>query len=180
MFNKPGAARLAVLYAQVHARATELKEARTETELGTERNFESFVDSFNKLYDQGLWAPAMDKIREAENAYNDTKSKEIDELFFKAEKKMIDQWKADEQKIKDLAGDEQPQKAVQVAEAAKLYGDNQIRKDATQYIEYIRAQAAVSGAVTEEPETEEKPEEGGVPEDLEAELKELEDDDDLR
>lgn len=180
MFNKPGAARLAVLYAQVHARATELKEARTEAELGTERNFESFVDSFNKLYDQGLWAPAMDKIREAENAYNDTKSKEIDELFFKAEKKMIDQWKADEQKIKDLASDEQPQKAVQIAEAAKLYGDNQIRKDATQYIEYIRAQAAVSGAVTEEPETEEKPEEGGVPEDLEAELKELEDDDDLR
>ena len=32
----------------------------------------------------------------------------------------------------------------------------------------------------EEPETEEKPEEGGVPEDLEAELKELENDDDLR
>ena len=86
----------------------------------------------------------------------------------------------DEQKIKDLAGDAQPQKAVQVAEAAKLYGDNQVRKDANQYIEYIRAQAAVSGAVTEEPETEEKPEEGGVPEDLEAELKELENDDDLR
>ena len=180
MFNKPGAVGLAVLYAQVHARATELKAARKETELGTEGNFESFVDSFNKLYDQGLWAPAMEKIREAENVYNDTKSKEIDELFFKAEKKMIDQWKVDEQKIKDLASDAQPQKAVQVAEAAKLYGDNQIQKDSAQYIEYIRAQTAVSGAVTKEPETEEKPGEGGVPEDLEAELKELEDDDDLR
>jgi len=180
MFNKPGAAHLAVLYAQVHARASELRAARKETELGTEGNFESFVDSFNRLFDQGLWAPAMDKIREAENEYNDTKSKEIDELYFKAEKKMIDQWEVDEQKIKDLAGDAQPQKAVQVAEAAKLYGDNQVRKDANQYIEYIRAQAAVSGAVTEEPETEEKPEEGGVPEDLEAELKELENDDDLR
>ncbi|MAM45369.1 MAG: hypothetical protein VYB34_07535 [Planctomycetota bacterium] len=180
MFNKPGAVHLAVLYAQVHARASELRAARKETELGTEGNFESFVDSFNRLFDQGLWAPAMDKIREAENEYNDTKSKEIDELYFKAEKKMIDQWEVDEQKIKDLAGDAQPQKAVQVAEAAKLYGDNQVRKDANQYIEYIRAQAAVSGAVTEEPETEEKPEEGGVPEDLEAELKELENDDDLR
>ena len=180
MFNKPGAVGLAVLYAKVHARADELRAARKEAELGTERNFESFVNSFNRLYDQGLWAPAMNKIREAENEYTDTKEKEINELFFKAEKKMVVQWNADEQKIKDLASDEQPQKAVQVAEAAKLYGDTQIRKDAVKYIEYIRAQAAVSGAVTEEPETEEKPEEGGVPENLEAELKELEDDDDLR
>ena len=177
MFNKPGAANLAVLYAQVHARAEEIRAARTETELGsTEGNFESFVSSFNRLYDQGLWAPAMDKIREAESRYNATKAKEIDELFFKAEKEMMTQWEADELKIKGLADEGEPQEAVQVAEAAKLYGDGQIQKNAAQYIQSIRSQTIISSA--ESKETEEKPEkpaEGGIPDDLEAELKGLDD-----
>ena len=179
-FNKPGAVLLAVLYAKVHARAEEERAARKETELGQEGNFDSFVSSFNKLYEQGLWAPAMDKIRDAEIEYKASKETEIDELYFKAEKAMIKQWESDEMKIKDLASEGEPQKAIQVAEGAKLYGDNAIRKDATAYIESIRVQTSVSGGGEKEEEPAEEPEEGGVPDDIDSELEDLEDKDDSR
>ena len=179
-FNKPGAVLLAVLYAKVHARAEEERAARKETELGREGNFDSFVSSFNKLYEQGLWAPAMDKIRDAEIEYKASKETEIDELYFKAEKAMIKQWESDEMKIKDLASEGEPQKAIQVAEGAKLYGDNAIRKDATAYIESIRVQTSVSGGGEKEEEPAEEPEEGGVPDDIDSELEDLEDKDDSR
>ena len=180
-FNKPGAVLLAVLYAKVHARAEEERAARKEAELGQEGNFDSFVRSFNKLYEQGLWAPAMDKIRDAEIEYKASKETEIDELYFKAEKAMIEQWESDELKIKDLASEGEPQQAIRVAEGARLYGDNAIRKDAIAYIESIRAQTSVSGGgeKEEEPATEE-PEEGGVPDDIDSELEDLEDKDDSR
>ncbi|MEE3296427.1 MAG: hypothetical protein VX250_03450 [Planctomycetota bacterium] len=180
-FNKPGAVLLAVLYAKVHVRAEEERAARKEVELGREGNFDSFVTSFNKLYEQGLWAPAMDKIRDAEIEYKASKETEIDELYFKAEKAMIEQWESDELKIKDLASEGEPQKAIRIAEGARLYGDNAIRKDAIAYIESIRAQTSVSsdsGETEEEPA--EEPEEGGVPDDIDSELEDLEDQDDSR
>ena len=179
-FNKPGAVLLAVLYAKVHAKAEEERAARKETELGVEGNFDSFVNSFNKLYEQGLWAPAMDKIRDAEIEYKASKETEIDELYFKAEKAMIKQWEDDEMEIKDLASEGEPQKAIRVAEGARLYGDNAIRKDAIAYIESIRAQTSVSGGGEKEEEPAEEPEEGGVPDDIDSELEDLEDKDDLR
>ena len=179
-FNKPGAALLAVLYAKVHVRAEEERAARKETELGQEGNFDSFVRSFNKLYEQGLWAPAMDKIRDAEIEYKSSKETEIDELYFKAEKAMIEQWETDELKIKDLASEGEPQKAIRVAEGARLYGDNAIRKDAIAYIESIRVQTSVSGGGEKEEEAAEEPEEGGVPDDIDSELEDLEDKDDSR
>ena len=179
-FNKPGAVLLAVLYAKVHARAEEERSARKETELGVEGNFDSFVNSFNKLYEQGLWAPAMDKIRDAEIEYKASKETEIDELYFKAEKAMIKQWEGDEMKIKDLASEGEPQQAIRVAEGARLYGDNAIRKDAIAYIESIRAQTSVSGGGEKEEEPAEEPEEGGVPDDIDSELEDLEDKDDSR
>lgn len=179
-FNKPGAVLLAVLYAKVHARAEEERAARKETELGVEGNFDSFVNSFNKLYEQGLWAPAMDKIRDAEIEYKASKETEIDELYFKAEKAMIKQWEGDEMKIKDLASEGEPQQAIRVAEGARLYGDNAIRKDAIAYIESIRAQTSVSGGGEKEEEPAEEPEEGGVPDDIDSELEDLEDKDDSR
>ncbi|MEC9030349.1 MAG: hypothetical protein VYB15_00560, partial [Planctomycetota bacterium] len=171
----------AVLYAKVHVRAEEERAARKEVELGREGNFDSFVTSFNKLYEQGLWAPAMDKIRDAEIEYKASKETEIDELYFKAEKAMIEQWESDELKIKDLASEGEPQKAIRIAEGARLYGDNAIRKDAIAYIESIRAQTSVSsdsGETEEEPA--EEPEEGGVPDDIDSELEDLEDQDDSR
>jgi len=180
-FNKPGAVLLAVLYAKVHVRAEEERAARKEVELGREGNFDSFVTSFNKLYEQGLWSPAMDKIRDAEIEYKASKETEIDELYFKAEKAMIEQWESDELKIKDLASEGEPQKAIRIAEGARLYGDNAIRKDAIAYIESIRAQTSVSsdsGETEEEPA--EEPEEGGVPDDIDSELEDLEDQDDSR
>ena len=179
-FNKPGAVLLAVLYAKVHVRAEEERAARKETELGVEGNFDSFVNSFNKLYEQGLWAPAMDKIRDAEIEYKASKETEIDELYFKAEKAMIKQWESDELKIKDLASEGEPQQAIRVAEGARLYGDNAIRKDAIAYIESIRAQTSVSGGGEKEEEPAEEPEEGGVPDDIDSELEDLEDKDDSR
>ncbi|MFP6631408.1 MAG: hypothetical protein VCD16_02085 [Planctomycetota bacterium] len=179
-FNKPGAVLLAVLYAKVHARAEEERSARKETELGVEGNFDSFVNSFNKLYEQGLWAPAMDKIRDAEIEYKASKETEIDELYFKAEKALIKQWEGDEMKIKDLASEGEPQQAIRVAEGARLYGDNAIRKDAIAYIESIRAQTSVSGGGEKEEEPAEEPEEGGVPDDIDSELEDLEDKDDSR
>ena len=83
--------------------------------------------------------------------------------------------------IKDLASEGEPQKAIQIAEGAKLYGDNSIRKDASAYIQSIRAQTAVS-AGEEKPseEPEEEPEEGGVPDNIDSELEDLEDQDDSR
>ena len=94
---------------------------------------------------------------------------------------MIEQWESDELKIKDLASEGEPQQAIRVAEGARLYGDNAIRKDAIAYIESIRAQTSVSGGgeKEEEPATEE-PEEGGVPDDIDSELEDLEDKDDSR
>ena len=180
-FNQPGAVLLAVLYAKVHVRAEEERAARKEVELGREGNFDSFVTSFNKLYEQGLWAPAMDKIRDAEIEYKASKETEIDELYFKAEKAMIEQWESDELKIKDLASEGEPQKAIRIAEGARLYGDNAIQKDAIAYIESIRAQTSVSSGSSEtEEEPAEEPEEGGVPDDIDSELEDLEDQDDSR
>ena len=179
-FNKPGAVLLAVLYAKVHARAKEERAARKATELGVGGSFDSFVNSFNKLYEQGLWAPAMDKIRDAEIEHKASKETEIDELYFKAEKAMIKQWEGDELKIKDLASEGKPQQAIRVAESARLYGDNAIRKDAIAYIESIRAQTSVSGGGEKEEEPAEEPEEGGVPDDIDSELEDLEDKDDSR
>lgn len=169
-FNKPGAVALAELYARVHARAEEIKTDQKETELGVEGNFEGFVNSFNTLYDQGLWWPACNKILEAENDYRSTKQKEIDELFFKGQNAMLKQWETDEMKIKDFALEGEPQKAIQVAENAKLYGHRKIQNDATAYIQSIRTQASISGEADKEENEAEEPEEGGLPADLDAEL----------
>lgn len=176
-FNKPGAVMLGTLYAKVHARAQEDRAAAKEAETGHEGNFEGYVRSFNSLYEKGLWAPAMDKIRDAENEYRQTKEKEIDELFFKAENAMVKQWETDELKIQDLAGDE-PQKAIEVAKAAREYGDGSIRKRAGQYIESITSQLNIQNA-SGEPSEEEPvdPEEGAAPEDVDAELEDLEEKD---
>ena len=145
-----------------------------DAEPGREGTCESDVKTFNGLYASGLWAPAMDKIRDAENEYRQTHEKEIDELFFKAENAMVKQWGTDELKIQDLAGDD-PQKAIAVAQQAVKYGDGSIRKRAGQYIESINSQLAAQNASGEESEEkEDEPEEDGVPEDLDKELEDLE------
>ena len=173
-YNKPDAVKLGILYAKVHARAEEDRAATKEAETGREGSFESYVKTFNELYANGLWAPAMDKIRDAENEYRQQNEKEIDEMFFKAENAMVKQWETDELKIQDLAGDE-PQKAIAVARQAVKYGDGSIRKRAGQYIESINSQLAVQNASGEESEEKEgEPEEDGVPEDLDKELEDLE------
>lgn len=176
-FNKPGAVMLGILYAKVHARAEEDRAADKESETGREGNFEGYVRSFNSLFEQGLWAPAMDKIRDAENEYRRPNEKEIDELFFKAENAMVRQWEVDERKIQDLAP-EDPQKALAVARAAEKYGDGEIRRRAGQYIESITSQVNIQDSSGESGKEEKEPvdpEEGGVPEDIEAELEDLED-----
>ena len=93
---------------------------------------------------------------------------------------MLEQWESDELKIKDLASEGEPQQAIRVAEGARLYGDNAIRKDAIAYIESIRVQTSVSGGGEKEEEPAEEPEEGGVPDDIDSELEDLEDKDDSR
>ena len=173
-YNKPSAVKLGALYAKVHARAEEDRAAAKESETGREGSFESYVKTFNSLFDNGMWAPAMDKIRDAENEYGQKHEKEIDEMFFKAEKAMIKQWETDELKIQDLAGDE-PQKAIAVASQAAKYGDGTIRKRALQYIESIKNQLAAQNTSVEEGEGEAgEAEEGGIPDDLDKELEDLE------
>ncbi len=173
-YNKPGAVMLSTLYAKVHARAEEDRAATKEAETGREGSFKSYVKTFNDLYATGLWAPAMDKIRDAENEYGQKHEKEIDEMFFKAENAMVKQWETDELKIQDLAGDE-PQKAIAVAAQAAKYGDGTIRKRAEQYIESIKSQLAIQNSSGEDDKEEASdPEEGGIPEDLDKELEDLE------
>ncbi len=173
-YNKPGAVMLGALYAKVHARAEEDRAAAKEAETGREGNFASYVKAFDSLYAEGLWAPAMDKIRDAEIDYGQKHSKEIDEMFFKAEKAMVQQWETDEPKIQDLAGDD-PQQALAVARQAVKYGDGGVRKRAGQYIESITNQLAAQNTSNEEGEEEGgEPEEDGLPEDLDKELEDLE------
>ena len=173
-YNKPGAVLLGSLYAKVHARAEEDRAAAKEAETGREGSFESYVKAFDSLYASGLWAPAMDKIRDAEIDYGQKHEKEIDEMFFKAEKAMVKQWETDEPKITDLAGDE-PQQAIAVAQQAVKYGDGSIRKRAGQYIESITNQLAAQNTSNEAGEGEDgEPEEDGLPEDLDKELEDLE------
>ena len=115
----------------------------------------------------------MDKIRDAEIDYGQKHEKEIDEMFFKAEKAMVKQWETDELKIQDLAGDE-PRQAIAVAQQAVKYGDGSIRKRAGQYIESITSQLAAQNTSSEDDGEEGgEPEEDGVPEDLDKELEDL-------
>ena len=140
--NKPRSAILAAYYADL--------SERVEQELGSSETTDnalwgSIQAKYKQEFDAGLFGPAIDTIREAEDDYRDDKEKMavVDQAIEDCSNRIDALWKKDEQKIVDFAGQGDVDRALAVAEEVKRYGDPGIRGKAIAYMNRIRAEAAV-------------------------------------
>ncbi|MBI4602933.1 MAG: hypothetical protein HY721_13330 [Planctomycetes bacterium] len=122
--------------------SSELVQAPEEI-AAEDKAFEEIKAEALKLHGEGKLWKAIDKIREDEITHKARHGREIDDLVKRWSDELEAKWKEATIQADRLALGSEGEKAIEILRQAEVYGDYEIRKEASRRIENIQAQLTI-------------------------------------
>lgn len=116
------------------------------------RAYKALMAAAGKLFDEGKYAEARDRVLDEYNTYKAHHDADMTAFTEKCDEEMVAQWKKDQEEIDSLVVRGDIEKALEICRGALVYGDSMIRKEAEQKITGLENQLDFQGVLAREDE----------------------------